>query len=82
MFKKIMVAIGLIVVMFCMIACNKEIADFTYKYDYAVLYLPNGNSIEGWVDSWLDFDNSDQIQVTIEGTTYLVHSSNVVLIDE
>lgn len=80
--KKLIVAISLIATMLCLTGCNKQVVDLTYNYDYAVLYLPNGNSIEGWVDSWLDFENSDQIQVTIEGTTYLVHSSNVVLIDE
>ena len=78
MFKKLMVAISLIVVMFCMVACDLQAT----KYDYAVLYLPNGNSVEGWIDDWYTLGNGELIWVMIEGTGYRVHTSNVVMIDE
>lgn len=64
-----------------MTGCNKQIIDTTYKFNKAIISLPNGNIIEGKVDSWNDYDG-DQIQVKINGDTYLVHSSNVVLINE
>ena len=32
------------------------------------------------MESWTDFADGDQIQVVIDGTTYLVHSSAIVLI--
>ena len=60
--------------------CNKQMVDLTYSYEYAIIGLPNGEVVEGKVSSWTDFEDGDQIQVRIAGKTYLVHSSNVVLI--
>ena len=60
--------------------CNKQMVDLTYSYEYAIIGLPNGETVEGKVSSWTDFEEGDQIQVKIDGKTYLVHSSNVVLI--
>ena len=78
----IMVAAVLMVMIFTMVGCNKQVFDTTHKFDRAIIYLPNGEIIDGEVDSWLDFENSDQIQVKIDGVTYLVHSTNIVLIRE
>ena len=82
--KKI-IAILLVVIVALSLAlittgCNKQLMDLTYSYEYAIIGLPNGESVEGKVTSWTDFEDGDQIQVKIEGKTYLVHSSNVVLI--
>ncbi|MBQ6999697.1 MAG: hypothetical protein IJN67_01460 [Oscillospiraceae bacterium] len=60
--------------------CNKQLVDLTYSYEYAIIGLPNGETVEGKVSSWTDFEDGDQLQVRIDGKTYLVHSSNVVLI--
>ena len=60
--------------------CNKQMVDLTYSYEYAIIALPNGEVVEGKVSSWTDFEDGDQIQVRIAGKTYLVHSSNIVLI--
>ena len=62
--------------------CNKQMVDLTYSYEYAILSLPNGEVVEGKVTSWTDFEDGDQIQVKIDGKTYLVHSSNIVLISD
>jgi len=62
--------------------CNKQMVDLTYSYEYAIIGLPNGEDVEGKVTSWTDFEDGDQIQVKIAGKTYLVHSSNVVLISD
>ena len=62
--------------------CNKQMVDLTYSYEYAIIGLPNGEVVEGRVSSWKDFEDGDQIQVKIDGKTYLVHSSNVVLISK
>ena len=62
--------------------CNKQLVDLTYSYEYAIIGLPNGETVEGKVSSWTDFEDGDQIQVKIDGKTYLVHSSNVVLISK
>ena len=64
-------------------ACgNQSLIDTTYRFDKAIINLHNGNIVEGKVHSWKDYDNSDQIQVTINGKTYLTHISNVILIAE
>ena len=65
-----------------MSGCNKQMVDLTYSYEYAIISLPNGEVVEGKVSSWTDFEDGDQIQVKINGKTYLVHSSNVVLISD
>jgi hypothetical protein len=61
---------------------NKQIIDTTYTFNRAIIELPNGEVIEGKVDSWRDYEDGDQIQVVIEGKTYLVHSSRIVLIKD
>lgn len=70
----------LLVAMLC--GCNKQVFDITYAFDKAIISLPNGELIEGEVQSWKDYDDGDQIQVVIDGKTYLVHSSQIVLINE
>ena len=62
--------------------CNRQIIDTTYSYERAIIGLPNGEVIEGKVQSWKDYDDGDQIQVKIDGKQYLVHSEDVVLISE
>ena len=59
---------------------NRQIFDFTYNFNRAIIRLPDGDIVEGRVDSWMDFEDGDQLQIKIDGVTYLVHSSNCVLI--
>lgn len=83
--KKIAVILALVLVlagMMFLTACNKQMVDLTYSYERAILSLPNGEVVEGKVSSWTDFEDGDQIQVKIDGKTYLVHSSNIVLISD
>lgn len=61
---------------------NKQVFDTTYTFDKAIISLPNGEVVEGEVQSWKDYEDGDQIQVKIDGKTYLVHSSNIALINE
>lgn len=80
--RKILVAIIITTLLVTTLsACgNKQIFDFTYEFDKAIISLPNGEVVEGKIDSWTDYEDGDQIQVKINGITYLVHSSDVVLI--
>lgn len=77
-------AILLVVAMMLMFltGCNRQVIDTTFSYDNAILALPDGSVISGKIESWKDYDDGDQIQVKIDGTTYLVHSVNIVLIKE
>ena len=80
--KIICVALVAIMLMVALCGCNKQLIDMTYNFNRAIVSLPNGDVIEGEVTSWTDFEDGDQIQVRIDGKTYLVHSSNIVLISE
>ena len=81
--KIIALILMLIVAAICLCGCsNMQIADTTWKFDRAIVRLSDDRVIDGKVQSWLDFENSDMIQVKIDGVTYLTHSSNVVLISE
>lgn len=83
--KKILaiaLAVVAVVGVLVLAGCNKQMVDLTYSYEYAIIALPNGEVVEGRVSSWTDFEDGDQIQVKIDGKTYLVHSSNVVLISD
>lgn len=83
--KKIAMVLVLVLVLagsLLLTACNKQMVDLTYSYERAILSLPNGEIVEGKVSSWTDFEDGDQIQVRIDGKTYLVHSSNIVLISD
>lgn len=78
----IVLAAVLLVGILILAGCNKQLVDLTYSYEYAIIALPNGEVVEGKVSSWTDFEDGDQLQIKINGKTYLVHSSNVVLISD
>ena len=78
----VILALVLVAGLVLLVGCNKQMVDLTYSYNRAILSLPNGEVVEGKVSSWTDFEDGDQIQVKIEGKTYLVHSSNIVLISD
>ena len=61
---------------------NRQVMDLKYRFNRAVIRLPNGEVVDGKVSSWLDYANSDAVQVTIDGKTYLTHYSNVCLMDD
>ena len=77
--KKLIVIFSLLS-LFALTSCNYNTLDFTYEFDYAYIKLPNGDVVEGKITSWRDFEDGDQLQVTVNGTTYLVHSNNCVLV--
>jgi hypothetical protein len=80
--KFVLITLILIMVVSTFCGCNKQIFDTTYTFDKAIISLPNGDIIEGEIQSWTDYEDGDQIQVVIDGKTYLVHSSQVALINE
>ena len=81
--KKIKVVISAMCAALSLTACgNRQIFDTTYTFDKAIISMPNGTVIEGNVQSWIDYEDDDQIQVKIDGVNYLVHASDIVLIAE
>ena len=61
---------------------NRQLVDLKNRFNYAIIRLPNGETVERKVSSWLDFDASDTVQITINGKTYLTHYMNVCLNNE
>lgn len=80
--KKLIAVTILCAMLFALTGCNKDMFDTVYTYDRAIIKLPNGDIVEGKVTNWTDYGDGDQIQVKIDGKTYLVHSTNVTLIAE
>ena len=80
--KKLLAPVLTLAFALALCGCNKQMVDLTYSYEYAIIGLPNGEVVEGKVSSWTDYEDGDQLQVKIDGKTYLVHSSNVVLISK
>lgn len=58
---------------------NEQVFDTKWRFEWAIVQLGNGELLEGPVSSWKDFENSDMVQFTMDGVTYLTHSSNVIL---
>lgn len=84
-YKKIICSI-LVAVMLCIIcttsvSCsNKALFDTKYTFKYAYVVWPDGTAEKLGVDTWHDFEDGDQIQITTtDGDTYVFHTSNCVL---
>ena len=74
-----LLAVGALVLSGCSIG-NRQIGiDLTQSFRWAIVDLGNGELIEGQVTAWRDFDESDVVQFTIDGITYLTHYSRVIL---
>lgn len=57
---------------------NSTFFDTVYTYEWAQIKLTDGTIVEGEVDQWCDYDG-EQLQITIDGQTYLVHSLNCTM---
>lgn len=77
--KKLLFVLVLVLVGFTLSACNYDPIDLTYEYNYAYIQLQDGQVISGKVESWKDYDG-EQLQVKIDGVTYLTNSFNCTLI--
>lgn len=85
--KKIVIAIFAsivsIVFMLSLAGCNRTVFDTTYNFTYAYVELPTGEIVEGEVESWHDYADGDQLQVTFKsGKTYLTNSTRMVLVSD
>ena len=78
--KKILCIVLVAMMLLVCVGCgNQQIFDTTYTFNYAIIEAPNGEIIEGEVDSWNDYEG-EQLQIEIDGVTYLTHSENVLMI--
>ena len=58
------------------ITYGKDVQTFTYCY----IVLGGQEVARGAITQWRDYDNSDVVQVLVNGKFYLTHYSNVVMI--
>lgn len=79
--KKIILVISIVAFSLISTSCNYQVIDLNYSYDYAIIKLQNGKVIEGKVQKWRDYEDGEQLQVTVDGITYLTNSYNCTLID-
>ena len=79
--KRMLLTIFIILSIFALTSCNYQAIDLTFSYDYAIIKLQNGKVIEGEVQKWRDYEDGEQLQVTINEVTYLTNSFNCTLID-
>ena len=82
--KKIIAIFMIILVLVTMVSCgNKDWFDTVYTYDYAIIAFPDGTSKKVKIKQWTDYEDGDQIQIqATDGTIYLVHSEDCVLVKE
>ena len=55
---------------------GSDVQTFTYAY----VVLDGQEIVRGSITQWRDYDNSDVVQVLVNGKYYLTHYSNVELI--
>lgn len=80
--KKIIAILCAAVMTFGLTGCgNKKVFDLQYSFNYAIIQLPNGEIVEGKVDSWKDYEG-EQLQIEIDGIVYLTSSYNCTLMDK
>ena len=75
-------AVVVILTTICFAGCNMSVIDTTYSFDKAMICMPDGTVVQGRVESWRDYEDSDAIQVEIDGKVYYTFLNNVVLIKE
>lgn len=77
--KALIITIILAAFMIVLTGCNYDLIDTQFQYNYAYIELPDGQIVEGKVESWTDYEG-EQLQVKINGTIYLTSSYHCTLI--
>lgn len=55
---------------------GKDVQTFTYAW----VKLGGEDIVKGYITQWRDYENSDTVQVMINGKFYLTHYTNVVMV--
>ena len=61
---------------------NQSWFDTTYSFENVQIALQDGSCVIGKCESWQDYENSDVVQVKVDGKVYLTHYMNVTLISD
>lgn len=78
--KKIIAIVICLMMAVGLVGCgNYVMFDTQYEFKYAIIKLPNGEIVQGEVESWSDYEG-EQLQIKIkDGNEYLTCSINAVL---
>lgn len=61
--------------------CNRQLIDYNHYFNEAIILHVDGEEERVKIKSWCDYGDSDLVQIVLEnGTVYLTHSSNIILI--
>lgn len=85
--KKILIVLIMVICLITLTACGerktgnritggKDVQTFTYCY----VVLGGKEVVKGAITQWRDYENSDTVQVLVNGKYYLTHYTNVVLV--
>ena len=58
------------------VVVGQDVQTFTYCH----INLGGEKIVEGYITQWRDYDNSDVVQLLVDGKYYLTHYTNVVMI--
>lgn len=78
--KRLIIILLTVIIGVTFTACNYDVVDLTYEYNYAYIKLQDGQIISGKVESWRDYEDGEQLQVKVDGVTYLTNSYNCTLV--
>ncbi len=78
--KRAILIVLAVVLALTVTGCNRGIFDIHQKFDSVILSMPDGSVVRGRVEEWWNYENSDMVQVKVDGVIYLTHARNVVLI--
>lgn len=84
--KKVLLVLVLAVMVLAMTACTHEVGNRAtwgkdvQTFTYAYIRLGEKDIAEGYITQWRDYNNSDTVQIMMNGKYYLTHYSCVVMI--
>lgn len=85
--KRFLLVLVLVAMALGMTACGTEMAGNravwgrdVQTFTYAYIRLGEKDIVEGYITQWRDYDDSDAVQIMIDGKYYLTHYSCVVMI--
>ena len=81
-FKIILIVLVLAVGLFVVSACGNRQVGFDTAQSFNKAYVKLGDEWQTvTVKAWRDFDNGDEVQIVAsDGTIYLTHYSNMILV--
>lgn len=79
--KKILCVLLVIVMIFSLTACNYNLIDTSWDFNYAYITMPNGEIVEVTINSWTEDENSVTIKGD-DGQVYSVSYHNCLLTKE